>query len=81
MALRYGKNAVDEMSATATAPGPAVVARALRSLAPVHREILDQTVFRERSVNEAAASLGVPVDVVKVRVYEALSALRLALSG
>jgi DNA-directed RNA polymerase specialized sigma24 family protein len=60
---------------------PAVVARAFQTLPPVHREILTETVFRERSVNEAAASLGVPVDVVKVRVYHALRALNTALAA
>ncbi len=57
----------------------AVVARAFRTLPPAHREILTETVFRDRSVNEAAAALGVPVDVVKIRVYEALRALHAAL--
>ncbi|MBB4774092.1 MULTISPECIES: sigma factor-like helix-turn-helix DNA-binding protein [Actinomadura] len=60
---------------------PAVVARAFQTLPSVHREILTETVFRERSVNEAAASLGVPVDVVKVRVYHALRALNTALAA
>ncbi|WP_117402415.1 sigma-70 family RNA polymerase sigma factor [Actinomadura spongiicola] len=58
---------------------PVVVARAFRALPSAHREILAETVFRERSVNEAAVSLGVPVDVVKLRVYEALRALSAAL--
>jgi DNA-directed RNA polymerase specialized sigma24 family protein len=57
----------------------AAVARAFQALPSGHREILTETVFRERSVNEAAASLGVPVDVVKVRVYEALRALNATL--
>lgn len=56
-----------------------VVARAFRGLPAVHREVLAETVFRDRSVNEAAASLGVPVEVVKVRVYQALRALSAAL--
>ncbi|KAB2349464.1 hypothetical protein F8566_11780 [Actinomadura rudentiformis] len=83
VALRYGKSAVDETVPQTYVPGvataglrPAVVARAYRSLAPVHREILTETVFRERSVNEAAALLGLSVDEVKVRVYHALRALR-----
>lgn len=57
---------------------PAVVAWAFQALPSAHREILTETVFRDRSVNEAAASLGVPVDVVKVRVYQALRALSAA---
>ncbi|WP_147449595.1 hypothetical protein [Actinomadura pelletieri] len=60
---------------------PAVVARAFRALPSAHREILAETVFRQRSVNEAAASLGVPVDVVKLRVYQALRALGAALEA
>ncbi|MFP3965963.1 hypothetical protein SMC26_26880 [Actinomadura fulvescens] len=77
---------VDETVVQAYVPGvadgglrPAVVARAYRALAPVHREILTETVFRERSVNEAAVTLGLSVDEVKVRVYQALCALRTAL--
>lgn len=54
---------------------PASVARAFRSLQPAHREILTETVFRDRSVNEAAVSLGLPVGEVKARVYHALRAL------
>ncbi|MDL4816100.1 sigma factor-like helix-turn-helix DNA-binding protein [Actinomadura opuntiae] len=59
----------------------AAVARAFQALPPAHREILTETVFRERSVNEAAAQLGVPVDVVKVRVYRALRALHATLGA
>lgn len=55
---------------------PAAVARAFHALPSAHREILTETVFRERSVNQAAAALGVSVDVVKARVYDALRALR-----
>jgi DNA-directed RNA polymerase specialized sigma24 family protein len=60
---------------------PASVARAFRSLQPAHREILTETVFRERSVNEAATTLGLPVDEVKVRVYHALRELHNALGA
>ncbi|WP_018657822.1 sigma-70 family RNA polymerase sigma factor [Actinomadura flavalba] len=56
-----------------------VVSEALRALSPAHREILDETFFRDRSVTEAAASLGIPVGTVKSRVYYALRALRAAL--
>ncbi|MGI5163321.1 sigma-70 family RNA polymerase sigma factor [Spirillospora sp. CA-253888] len=56
-----------------------VVSEALLALSPAHREILNETFFRDRSVNEAAASLGIPVGTVKSRVYYALRALRVAL--
>ncbi|MFD0688899.1 sigma factor-like helix-turn-helix DNA-binding protein [Actinomadura fibrosa] len=82
MALRMDNNTG---SFAPGAPGarmhPAAVALAFRTLPSVHREILTETVFRDRSVNEAAASLGVPVDVVKVRVYQALRALHSAVQA
>lgn len=56
-----------------------VVSDALASLSPPHREILNETVLRDRSVNEAAEVLGIPVGTVKSRVYYALRALRVAL--
>ena len=57
-----------------------VVADALRALSPAHREVLNETILRDRTVNEAAAVLGVPVGTVKSRVYYALRALRLVLA-
>jgi DNA-directed RNA polymerase specialized sigma24 family protein len=80
VALRTGKN-IDAYLTRPPGEGvrPVSVARAFRALPSAHREILNETVFRERSVNEAAVSLGIPVDVVKARVYHALRALRVAL--
>ncbi|MFF3437717.1 sigma-70 family RNA polymerase sigma factor [Streptosporangium sp. NPDC002721] len=56
-----------------------VVSDALSSLSPAHREILNETVLRDRSVNDAAEALGIPVGTVKSRAYYALRALRVAL--
>jgi RNA polymerase sigma-70 factor, ECF subfamily len=56
-----------------------VVAEAMRSLSPEHREAILQTYLKDRTVNEAAAVLGVPPGTVKSRVYYALRALRRAL--
>lgn len=56
-----------------------IVAEALGSLSPAHREVLHETVLRNRTVNEAANVLGVPVATVKSRVYYALRALRIVL--
>lgn len=56
-----------------------VVSDALNSLSPAHREILNETVLRDRSVNDAAEVLGIPVGTVKSRAYYALRALRVAL--
>uniref|UniRef100_UPI0038B3B4BA sigma-70 family RNA polymerase sigma factor n=1 Tax=Nonomuraea cypriaca TaxID=1187855 RepID=UPI0038B3B4BA len=56
-----------------------VVSEALRALSPAHREILNETILRDRSVNDAAEALGIPVGTVKSRVYYAVRALRIAL--
>ncbi|MEU7000481.1 sigma-70 family RNA polymerase sigma factor [Nonomuraea sp. NPDC046570] len=56
-----------------------VVSEAMRSLSAAHREILNETILRDRSVNEAAEALGIPVGTVKSRVYYAVRALRVAL--
>jgi len=56
-----------------------VVAEALASLSPAHRQALTETVLRDRTVNQAAEALGIPVGTVKSRVYYALRALRVAL--
>lgn len=56
-----------------------VVADALQSLSEAHREVLVETVLRDRSVNQAAEVLGIPVGTVKSRVYYAVRALKLAL--
>lgn len=56
-----------------------VAAEALRTLSRPHREILTETVVQNRSVNEAADVLGIPLATVKTRVYYALRALRIVL--
>ncbi|TMQ86511.1 hypothetical protein ETD83_40195, partial [Actinomadura soli] len=82
VALRMGRSTGSFVPGSAgERTRPAVVARAFQALPSAHREILAETVFRDRSVNEAAASLGVPVDVVKLRVYHALRALNTALDA
>lgn len=53
-----------------------VVADALQSLRAEHREALEETYLRDRSINDAAKVLGVPPGTVKSRVYYALRALR-----
>jgi RNA polymerase sigma-70 factor (ECF subfamily) len=56
-----------------------LVADALASLSTAHREVLEHTYFRDRSVSAAAQDLGIPVGTVKSRTHYALQALRLAL--
>ncbi|WP_315987379.1 sigma-70 family RNA polymerase sigma factor [Actinomadura sp. HBU206391] len=56
-----------------------VVTEALKALTPAHREVLNETIVRDRSVNEAAEVLGIPVGTVKSRTYYALRALKVAL--
>jgi len=57
-----------------------VVTEALKLLSPAHREVLAETILRDRTVNEAAEILGIPVGTVKSRVYYALRALRVVLA-
>lgn len=56
-----------------------LVADALATLTPAHREVLVETYYRGRSVAEAATVLRVPDGTVKSRTFYALRALRLAL--
>ncbi|MFD8977907.1 sigma-70 family RNA polymerase sigma factor [Streptomyces sp. NPDC059593] len=53
-----------------------VVLGALDRLTPEHREVLTELYYRERSVAEAADSLGIPAGTVKSRSHYALKALR-----
>ena len=53
---------------------------ALRALSPLHRQVLNETILRDRTVNQAAEVLGVPVGTVKSRVYYALRALQVVLA-
>lgn len=56
------------------------VAEALTAISAAHREILNETILRGSTVNEAAEALGIPVGTVKSRVYYALRALRLVMA-
>jgi RNA polymerase sigma factor (sigma-70 family) len=57
-----------------------LVAEALQSLTSAHRQVLSETILRDRTVNQAAEALGIPVGTVKSRVYYALKALRVVLA-
>jgi len=57
-----------------------IVTEALRALSPSHRQVLHETILSDRTVNEAADVLGIPVGTVKSRVHYALRALRLVLA-
>jgi RNA polymerase sigma-70 factor, ECF subfamily len=59
--------------------GMMTVTDALRSLNAAHREILVETYLRDRTVNDAAESLGLPIGTAKSRVFYALRALRAVL--
>ncbi len=56
-----------------------VLAEALETLSQAHREVLNETVLADRTVNQAAERLGIPVGTVKSRMYYAVRALRVAL--
>lgn len=55
------------------------VADALSDLRSEHQRVLLETYYHGKSVNEAAAALGIPAGTVKSRTFYALRALRLAL--
>jgi len=54
---------------------------ALRALKPDHRAVLVEVYYRDRTVSQAAAALGIPEGTVKSRTYFALRALRRALEA
>ncbi len=54
------------------------MSEALTALTPEHRSVLDELYYRDRSVADAARTLGVPEGTVKSRAYYALRALRVA---
>lgn len=56
-----------------------LVTDAVASLSEAHRTVLLETYYRGHSVDEAAATLGIPSGTVKSRTFYALKALRLAL--
>jgi RNA polymerase sigma-70 factor (ECF subfamily) len=56
-----------------------VLVEAMERLAPAHRRVIVEVYLRGRTVNAAAAALGIPVGTVKSRTYHALRALRTAL--
>jgi RNA polymerase sigma-70 factor (ECF subfamily) len=58
-----------------------VVHRALEKLPTAQREVILETYLKGRTVNEVAASLGVPPGTVKSRMYHGVRALRRSLSG
>ncbi len=78
-----GEDMLDKASVTDHADDvlrSVVVAEALRALSPAHRQVLNETILRDRTVNAAAEVLGIPEGTVKSRLYYALRALRLVLA-
>jgi RNA polymerase sigma-70 factor, ECF subfamily len=56
------------------------VADAMRRLTSSHRQILNETILRDHTVNQAAQALGIPVGTAKSRVYYALRVLEVVLA-
>ena len=56
-----------------------LIAEALRTLSPEHREVLVHAHWGGLSVSGTATLLGIPAGTVKSRTYYALRSLRLAL--
>ena len=53
-----------------------VVAAAFESLRPEHRQVLLKAYYQGHSASETAEALGLPLPVVKRRIYEAMQQLR-----
>jgi RNA polymerase sigma-70 factor (ECF subfamily) len=66
----------DELDAALDA---CLVADALGTLTPAHREVLIQTFYTGRTTRETAERLDIPEGTVRSRLFYALQALRLAL--
>ncbi|MEV0589804.1 sigma-70 family RNA polymerase sigma factor [Nonomuraea cavernae] len=58
-----------------------VVLAALRDLSEEHREVIEQTYLRDRTISEAAEILGIPPGTVKSRLYYGIKALRALLAN
>jgi RNA polymerase sigma-70 factor (ECF subfamily) len=56
------------------------VASAMGQLTFSHRQVLNETIFRDRTAHQAAAALGIPVGTVKSRVHYALRVLGVVLT-
>jgi RNA polymerase sigma-70 factor (ECF subfamily) len=52
-----------------------VVAAAFESLRPEHRQVLLKAYYQGHSASETAQALGLPLPVVKRRIYEAMREL------
>lgn len=55
------------------------ISDALDALTEPHRQVIVETYLKGRTVNEAAAVLGVPAGTVRSRVFYALRSLKIAL--
>jgi RNA polymerase sigma factor (sigma-70 family) len=79
-----GEGAVAEQPVdddTAAAELRVVIDGAMRQLTSSHRQALSETILRDRTVSQAAATLGIPVGTVKSRVYYALRELHEVLAA
>ena len=58
-----------------------MLAKAMESLSPDHRTVVNLTYFHEKDYREIAAIMGCPVDTVKTRMFHARRHLRRLLGG
>jgi RNA polymerase sigma-70 factor (ECF subfamily) len=87
MRRRTEEHLDDAMAATIedTAEGPeaqlstkdrnALVQKCLTQLSPAHREVIDLAYYHEKSVDEVARIVGVPVATAKTRMFYARTKL------
>ena len=53
----------------------AMIARCLKELSPIHREIIDLVYYHGKSINDLANILGIPRNTVKTRMFYARNAI------
>jgi RNA polymerase sigma-70 factor (ECF subfamily) len=58
-----------------------VLRRCLTRLSPEHREIIDLVYYHEKSINEVAEIVGIPLNTVKTRTFYARRQLQELLAG
>jgi len=58
-----------------------IIRRCLKAMSPEHREIIDLTYYHEKSIDEVAEIVGIPLSTVKTRMFYARKRLAVLLAA
>ena len=75
LARRIEDGADDPEVALQKTQQSAMIARCLKEISPIHREIIDLVYYHGKSINEIVQILGIPRNTVKTRMYYARNAI------